>query len=685
MNSNLITCMKNFFILLAASLLLLCSCNDTKLEGWSFEGTAIEAISEETKTHLQSLELPEGAYCKVVVDSICPPNKLITRKVAEGNAFVVHVYLEPRLIKAEAGGAIGGELTGTAGPDYIQIQKAYADGAVPLESSLISMMDFLEATHKSTTEKYSKLFLRTTAGEFKSAINNVTSVVTFFMKPYDNFYGKLLKPYYALSYTCLVRSGSAQSGLALLTITLFLICLGLFCIIGMLAKRSRGAASLVVIILNLVSAFSIFPIIIFTLFLSMPQYENVIALREIYGFDNADILTDIYTTHTFSPSSIWLIIIALVLCFAYIIITEKNKHTASGKTDDNSTEEAVEQRLEQSGFNTMLPLLLCAVIIDKIFILAYISFYGLKLAILLTDKLCAMDNFWLKRNSKLVFICTIIVGVLTFKCFSTDADEIAARSETASEKAYAHLLYTRAEIDSMSYACGSLLHTEHYGRGYRRIDIDAAMNGMDDALKHKEKDTQIKESKYQSYLTGYNLGMRESHNRRYTGVGELNVEKIQDGFKDCRARRYEFSDYVIERITDNWQNKRDEFEGKSNLKEGKKFLEENAKKPNVVKQKDGLQYIIHNTGKGKKPYYRSTVVINYVCKNIHGDIYDQGQEITVPLNRITKGLSNGIRLLNVGGKATLFVPSELAHGAKGAGQIGPNEVIIYEVELLKIN
>lgn len=676
--------MKNFFILLTASLLLFCSCNDTELESWVFEGTAIEAISEETKTHIQSLELPEGAYCKVVVDSICPPNKLITKKVADGNAFIVHVYLEPRLIKAEAGGAIGGELTGAAGSDYIQIQKAYADGA-PLETSLISMMDFLETTHKSTTEKYSKLFLRTAAGQFKSTINNVTSAVTFFIKPYDNFYGKLLKPYYALSYMCLARSGSAQSGLVLMTIILFLICLGLFCIIGMLAKRRLKVASLVVFILNLVSAFSIFPIIIFALFLSMPQYENVIALKEIYGFENADILTDIYTTHTFSPSSIGLIIIALVLCFAYIAVTEINKRTASGKTDDNITEEAVEQRLENSSFNTMLPLLLCAAIIDKVFILAYISFYSLKLAILLTDKLSTMGNFWFKRNSEVVFICTIIVGVLTFKCFSTNADEITARSEIATEKAYAHLLYTKAEIDSMSYTCGSHLHTEHYGRGYRRIDIVAAMNGMDDALKLKEKDSQIKESKYQSYLTGYNLGMREAYNRRYTGVGELNVEKIEEGFKDCRARRYEFSDYVKEKITDNWQNKRDEFERESNLKEGIKFLEENAKKPNVVKQKDGLQYIIHNTGKGKKPHYRSTVVINYVCKNIHGDIYDQGQEITFPLNGVIKGLSNGILLLNVGGKATLFVPSELAHGAKGAGLTGPNEVTIYEVELLKIN
>ena len=126
------------------------------------------------------------------------------------------------------------------------------------------------------------------------------------------------------------------------------------------------------------------------------------------------------------------------------------------------------------------------------------------------------------------------------------------------------------------------------------------------------------------------------------------------------------------------------------LDAGKAFLAENSKKPGVVTTATGLQYLVLNEGAGKSPKATDTVVVNYRGTLLNGVEFDSsylaGREpAEFPLNRVIKGWTEGLQTMKEGGKTRFFIPSHLAYGTRGAGiDIGPNETLIFEVELLKV-
>ena len=129
--------------------------------------------------------------------------------------------------------------------------------------------------------------------------------------------------------------------------------------------------------------------------------------------------------------------------------------------------------------------------------------------------------------------------------------------------------------------------------------------------------------------------------------------------------------------------------GEANKKAGDTFLAANKTKTGVVALPSGLQYKVLQEGSGPKPAATDTVVCNYrgtLLDNTEFDSsYKRGQPATFPLNQVIRGWTEGLQLMPVGSKWQLFVPSELAYGARGAGgAIGPNATLIFEVELLSI-
>jgi FKBP-type peptidyl-prolyl cis-trans isomerase FklB len=130
-------------------------------------------------------------------------------------------------------------------------------------------------------------------------------------------------------------------------------------------------------------------------------------------------------------------------------------------------------------------------------------------------------------------------------------------------------------------------------------------------------------------------------------------------------------------------------EGEKNKKEGEAFLEANKKKEGVVTLPSGLQYKILKAGTGAKPTAKDTVKVNYRGTLIDGTEFDSsykgGKPVEFPLGQVIKGWIEGIQLMPVGSKWQLFIPSNLAYGERGGGQmIGPNAALIFEVELLSI-
>ncbi len=127
----------------------------------------------------------------------------------------------------------------------------------------------------------------------------------------------------------------------------------------------------------------------------------------------------------------------------------------------------------------------------------------------------------------------------------------------------------------------------------------------------------------------------------------------------------------------------------SALEKGKQFLAENAKKEGVKSTDSGLQYEVLKEGEGKSPKATDTVLVHYRGTLLDGTEFDssykRNEPIEFPLNRVIPGWTEGVQLMKEGAKYKFFIPSELAYGSSGAGgSIGPDETLIFEVELLKV-
>lgn len=126
-----------------------------------------------------------------------------------------------------------------------------------------------------------------------------------------------------------------------------------------------------------------------------------------------------------------------------------------------------------------------------------------------------------------------------------------------------------------------------------------------------------------------------------------------------------------------------------NKQEGDAFLAENKKKDGVKTLPSGLQYKVITEGTGKTPKAGDTVTVNYRGTLIDGTEFDssfkRGQPATFPVNGVIKGWTEALQLMKEGTKWQVFIPSDLAYGDKGAGgMIGPNAVLIFDVELISI-
>jgi len=127
----------------------------------------------------------------------------------------------------------------------------------------------------------------------------------------------------------------------------------------------------------------------------------------------------------------------------------------------------------------------------------------------------------------------------------------------------------------------------------------------------------------------------------------------------------------------------------SGLIRGEVFLKQNAKVDGVKTLPSGLQYKLLAAGQGRHPKSTDTVVVHYRGRLISGTEFDssykRGEPTTFRLNQVIKGWTEGIQLLKAGGKAELYIPSNLAYGSQGAGaSIGPDEALIFEVELISV-
>ncbi|MCL6271182.1 FKBP-type peptidyl-prolyl cis-trans isomerase [Sansalvadorimonas sp. 2012CJ34-2] len=127
-----------------------------------------------------------------------------------------------------------------------------------------------------------------------------------------------------------------------------------------------------------------------------------------------------------------------------------------------------------------------------------------------------------------------------------------------------------------------------------------------------------------------------------------------------------------------------------NLEKGEAFLKENGKKSGVVTTESGLQYSIIKEGKGNKPTANSSVTVHYEGRLLDGNVFDssfkRGEPTTFRVNQVIRGWTEALQLMPEGSTWELYIPSDLAYGPGGApgGGIGPNETLVFKVELIKV-
>ncbi|MDD2244405.1 MAG: FKBP-type peptidyl-prolyl cis-trans isomerase [Dysgonamonadaceae bacterium] len=188
----------------------------------------------------------------------------------------------------------------------------------------------------------------------------------------------------------------------------------------------------------------------------------------------------------------------------------------------------------------------------------------------------------------------------------------------------------------------------------------------------------------------YALGMNMAVNLLNSGINDLDTESFVKGFTDTMSNTKTTltPTEANQLIEDYFTKKQNEMQNK-NIEEGKVFLAENKKRPEVCELESGLQYEILKEGNGNKPKYTDKVRCHYHGTLINGTVFDssvqRGQPATFGVNQVIKGWVEALQLMSEGSMWRLFIPSELAYGKQGAGNmIGPNTTLIFDVELLAI-
>ena len=196
----------------------------------------------------------------------------------------------------------------------------------------------------------------------------------------------------------------------------------------------------------------------------------------------------------------------------------------------------------------------------------------------------------------------------------------------------------------------------------------------------------------------YALGLSMGNNFRNSGIKTINVSDFADGvaavFEGAKPKMsYEEAKEEIRiffQAMEEEQRAAAQKMGEVNAAAGKAFLEENGKRVEVNVTPSGLQYEVLEEGTGKQPSAGDNVTVHYTGKLIDGTVFDssvdRGAPATFGVTQVIPGWVEALQMMKEGAKWRLFIPSNLAYGPNGAGNIiGPNSTLIFDVELIKVN
>lgn len=195
----------------------------------------------------------------------------------------------------------------------------------------------------------------------------------------------------------------------------------------------------------------------------------------------------------------------------------------------------------------------------------------------------------------------------------------------------------------------------------------------------------------------YALGLSMGNNFKASGIEKIDFQDFADGvaavFNGVAPKMsYDEAKAEIQKFFGEMEARQKEAASKMaevNSKAGEAFLAENGQRAEVRTTPSGLQYEVLTEGDGPQPSADDQVEVHYTGKFIDGTVFDssvdRGQPATFGVTQVIPGWVEALQLMKAGSKWRLFIPSALAYGPNGVpGAIGPNQTLIFDVELIKV-
>ncbi len=174
------------------------------------------------------------------------------------------------------------------------------------------------------------------------------------------------------------------------------------------------------------------------------------------------------------------------------------------------------------------------------------------------------------------------------------------------------------------------------------------------------------------------------------GGGEISKEVMASAFRAASmGEEAALTDEQANELVRKFFESASQREAQKALEEGNAFLEKNKAREGVTTTQSGLQYEVITAGTGALPVATDQVRVHYHGTLIGGKVFDssvdRGEPVVFGVNQVIPGWTEALQLMPVGSKWKIYLPSNIAYGERGAGgDIGPNSVLIFEVELLEI-
>lgn len=189
----------------------------------------------------------------------------------------------------------------------------------------------------------------------------------------------------------------------------------------------------------------------------------------------------------------------------------------------------------------------------------------------------------------------------------------------------------------------------------------------------------------------YSLGVLVSQDLKNQGFDQIDAASFARAMEDImKGNKTAIDPNAALNIVQAQAQKAQEKMHAATIADGEAYLKENAQRPEVTALPSGLQYEVIQAGTGAKPSATDKVTVHYQGTLLDGTVFDssikRGQPATFGVNQVIAGWTEALQLMQEGAKWKLYIPQNLAYGARGAGgQIGPYATLIFEVELIKVN